>query len=111
MQATVVRQLVRDFVTLLAGSRAASDQPFTSRGRACEGNESVLDLDQCAVVRKPILLECDRILLELRDCLIELRFLLNDGQREVRVAELDERLASLHAIAGFDEHTIDAPAI
>ncbi len=92
MQASVVGELVRDFVTLLFRGRAAGDEAFAARGGAREFDEHVLDLRQRALVRQRVLLERDLVLLQLGDRLIELRFLLDHGQRKVRVAQFDERL-------------------
>jgi hypothetical protein len=62
-------------------------------------------------IRELFLLQRDFILLELRDGLIELRFLLYDLQRQVRVAQLDQGLSFLDHVAGLDEHSIHSSSI
>jgi hypothetical protein len=111
LEISIISKLVGDFVPLLRGEHSVSSQVCAAFGSALQSQDVVFDFHQRAIVRKLTLLQCDLILLQLRQGLVELGFLLDDLQGEVGVAELDQRLSCLDQVSGLDQHAFDASAV
>jgi hypothetical protein len=68
----VVAELVRDYVALLRRHATQGGYGIAARGRAFESHEAIADFRKGPIVRQPVLLECDLVLLKLRDRLVQL---------------------------------------
>src|SRR5580698_276261 len=111
LELQIVVELVLNDVPRLLGFSALGEEHRAPVDGSGEARDVVIELGQRPLVIDFVQLEIDFVLLQLSSRLIELRFLLDDLELQVGVAEADERLAFLHLVTRLGEDSFYAPTV
>ncbi len=110
-QAIVVVELVVDLVGLLAWRIAHGHQGIAPPGHPFQAQDVVVDQGQGLLVVGPVLLQLLLVRLQLGDRFHQAAFLVQHFEFQLDVAELHQRLARRHLIAGLHQHLLHLPAL
>src|SRR4029079_15286130 len=110
LQLHEVIELILCGVTCFSRLELASSELLAARERALQTDDVVVDLRERFLVSDAVLFELRLVRLQLRDRLDEPALAVEHIELELRIGELDERLAGSDVVARLREHALDAAA-